>query len=50
MPKKSTIDAIFIVKQLMKKEIEGNLESYWDFVDLEKAYNRVPREIIYWSL
>ena len=27
MPGKSTIDAIFIVRQLMEKGIEGNLES-----------------------
>ena len=50
MPGKSTVDAIFIARQLMEKGIEGNLESYWGFVDLEKAYGRVPREVIYWSL
>ena len=47
---KSTVDTIFIARQLMEKGIEGNLESYWGFVDFEKAYDRVPREMIYWSL
>ena len=28
MPGKSTIDAIFIARQLIEKEIDGNLESY----------------------
>ena len=49
-PGKSTVDAIFIARQLMEKGIEENLESYWGFVDLENAYDRVPREVIYWSL
>ena len=50
MSGKSTVDAIFIARQLMEKGIEGNLESYWGFVDIEKAYDRVPREVIYLSL
>ena len=50
MPGKSTIDVIFIARQLMEEGMEGNLEFYWGFVNLEKAYDRVPREVIYWSL
>ncbi len=50
MPGKSTIDAIVIVKQLVEKGIEGNLSVLCGFVDLEKAYNRVSREVMYWCL
>jgi len=25
-------------------------ERYWTFVDLEEAFDRVPREVLYWSL
>ena len=47
MPGKYTVDAIFIVRQLVEKWIEGNLAVFCSFVDLEKAYYRVPRELLY---
>ena len=50
MPGKSTVDAIFITRQVQEKFLEGNRKLYWCFVDLEKAFDRVPREVVYWSL
>ena len=50
MPGRGTVDAIFTLRQVQEKTLEGNRSQYWAFVDLEKAFDRVPRELIYWSL
>ncbi len=50
MPGRGTTDAVFILRQIQEKILEGNKKRYWTFVDLEKAFDRVPRDVVYWSL
>ena len=47
MPGRSTTDAIFILKQTIEQYREGQKYICVTFIDLEKAYVRVPREEIW---
>ena len=45
-----TMDAIFIVRQLQEKYLATKKDSCMTFVDLEKAFDRVLRDVLWWSL
>ena len=49
MPGKGTTDAILIMRQVQEKhQVKEKLN--YAFVDLEKAFDRVPREVVRWAL
>ena len=50
VPGRGTTDAIFVVRQMQEKYLAVNKRLYMAFVDLEKAFNRVPRKVIWWAL
>ena len=50
VPGRGTTDAIFIIRQLQEKYIAANKPLYFAFVDLEKAFDRVPRKVLLWAL
>ena len=47
---KGTTDAIFIMRQVQEKHQAKNQKLYYACVHLEKAFDRVPREVARWAL
>ena len=50
VPGRGTTDAIFEVRQLQEKYLAVKKRLYMAFVDLEKAFDCVPRKVIWWAL
>ncbi len=47
---KSSADGIFVMRQLQERHKEKKKVLYHFSVDVEKAFDRVPKEVIAWAL
>jgi len=50
MKGKGTTDAIFMARQMQENFRVKGKKLYFGFVDLEKAFDRVAREVISWAM
>jgi Reverse transcriptase (RNA-dependent DNA polymerase) len=50
MPERSTMEAIFLIRQLMKRHQEQKNDLHMIFIDLDKAYDKISRNIMWWAL
>ena len=50
MPGKGTVDAIFIVRRMQEEYQKKDKKLYMCFVDIEKAFDRVPRKVMEWAM
>jgi hypothetical protein len=44
------METIFLIKQLMERCREQKKDLHMIFIDLKKAYNKVPRNVMWWAL
>jgi hypothetical protein len=44
------MEVIFLIRQLMERHREHNKNLHMIFIDLEKTYDKVQKNIMWWAL
>ena len=50
MPGRGTTDALFVVQRMQEKYRNKKKKLNMCFVDIEKAFHRVPRKVMGWAM
>ena len=50
MPAKGPIDAVFILRWIQEEYLGKQEKLYMCFVDLEEAFDGVPRKVVEWAM
>ena len=50
MPGRGTTNALFVVQRMREEYRDKRKKLYMCFVDIEKAFDRVPRKMMEWAM
>ena len=50
MPGRGTTDTLFVVRRMQEEYRDKEKKLYMCFVDIEKAFDKVPRKVMEWAM
>ena len=50
MPGRETTDSLFVVRRMQDEYRDKKKKLYMCFVDIDKAFDRVPKKVMEWAM